>query len=66
MSSTENSRELDTISKPTKAHKHIKVHYIHHIPPNDLATQVAIFREVNYKDYIHQNSTEVFGTNAQT
>jgi hypothetical protein len=27
------------------------------------ATHVAIFRELHYKEYIHRNITEVFGTN---
>jgi hypothetical protein len=29
------------------------------------ATHAAIFREAHYKENIHQNSTEVNGTNAQ-
>jgi hypothetical protein len=36
--------------------------YILHVS----ATNVAIIREMHYKEYMHRNITEVFGTNAQS
>jgi hypothetical protein len=38
------------------------IHTIHLL--HAAARHMAFFREVHYKEYIYQNITEVFGTNA--
>jgi len=60
MSELKMHKHLDKISKPTNAHKCMKVYYTRTIYLlHGSATHVAIFREVHCKGQIHQNIAEV-------
>jgi len=61
MSELKMHKNLDMISKPTNAHKCMKVYYTHTVYLlHVLASRMAIFREVHCKGQIHQNIAEVF------
>jgi len=50
MSELKTLKHLDMISKPTNAHKCMKLHYTHRIPPHMFWPLVAIFERFIAKD----------------